>query len=235
MSEHLSGRFGRRLVFAIVALALVPVPASAQKLQKTLERKFPTEWCPLDTPFMGTFQSETGIVRLTFTTNNGSDTGFFSFFEQKLDDVMIVLASEFAANSADHPFCYLDNIVPVYTGDVQQGAPTVPLFDTFTPSGSPCPWDELHGATINAADGWIELGSFGLGEATITTSVLVSGLTPNVDYVIHGNWFATSFLDDPLCVPGSVCMEVRVDDVADGCQPLSTRESTWGAVKALYR
>lgn len=234
MPQLLSRRAGAWMTVAVLAAVLVPAAVSAQQLQKTVERRFPTEWCPLDTPFMGTFQSNTGIIRLTFTTTNGNDNGFFSFFEQKLDDVMIVQSSEFSAHSAPHSFCYLDNIVPVYNGNTGQGAPVVPLYDSFTPSGSECPWDVSNGASINTTDGWLEMGTSGLGEASVSTSVVVSGLTPGVDYVIHGNWFATSFLDDPGCVPGSVCLEVRVDDLSSGCS-LPAKQSTWGAVKSLYR
>jgi hypothetical protein len=146
-----------------------------------------------------------------------------------------VLAAEFEANNQPNDaFCYVGNIVPVYTGDTAQGAPVVPLYEPFSPAGSPCPWNVSNGASL--AGDYIALGAPALGVSTVSTSVVVSGLTPGVDYVIHGDWHSDGFLDTPLCVPGSVCMEVRVDDLEQGCGgPLAARESTWGAVKALYR
>jgi hypothetical protein len=234
---QLSRRLGLAAAAIVMAVSLVPADTLAQTLQIRLERKFPSNWCPLDTPFIGTFQSATGTIKLTFTTINGYDDGqFFTFFDNRLDEVTIVQAAEFAAAQQPHDFCYLDNIVPVYTGDTGQGAPVVPLYEPFSPPGSQCPWDESDGASL-APGSYIALGDAGLGEVEVSTSVVVTGLTPGVDYVIHGLWHADGFLDDPLCVPGSVCMEVRVDDLTQtGCQPpLATEESTWGRVKALYR
>ena len=227
-------RLGVALTTALVATTCLCADVFAQKLQITVERRFPSNWCPFDTPFIGTFQSDTGIIRLTFTTTNGHDDGQFTFFDSRLDNVMIVQAAEFNANSQpNEDFCYVGNIVPVYTGNAAQGAPVVPLFEPFSPPGSECPWDELNGSAITGD--YIALGNAGLGEATVSTSVVVSGLTPGVDYTIHGDWHADGFLDTPLCVPGSVCLEVRVDDVTQGCGPLPTEESTWGRIKALYR
>ena len=232
-----------RCLVVVAALVIVGMTASGaraqtQQLNKTLERKFPSEYCPLPTPAIGNFVTDTGSIRLTFSANNGYDDGFgFQFFEQKLDEVTIIEAAEFAAHASEdnnERFCYTTGIVPeIDPGYDRTNNPAVPFFEPFSPPSSTCPWDVSHGAAINPA-GFLELGSAGLGETTVSTSVVISGLTPGVVYTIYGEWSASNFIDFSNCDPGSICMTIIVDDLPNGCS-VKTQESTWGAVKALYK
>ena len=228
-----------RLPLFVVACALVGASAGgalATGLEKNLERKFPSEWCPIPTVFLGSFVTDTGNIRLTFTTNNGYDDGFgFVPFQQKLDNVSIVEESYFALKATPHPSCYFDETVNQMASSDLIGKPEAPFYEQFSPLSSECPWDETNGATINASAGWIELGNFGLGIAPVSTSVVIGGLTPGTSYVIHGDWFAVDFSLPSNCTGSQICVQVKVEDLATGCVPLPTKGSTWGAVKALYK
>ncbi|HXV13448.1 MAG TPA: hypothetical protein VEC56_04520 [Candidatus Krumholzibacteria bacterium] len=234
-----------RVLIAVAAFASIGASASevlaqTQQLNKELVRKFPEGFCPLDTNFIGTFVSNTGIIQLTFVTGlgphgNGLKSGDVAVgFNQVLDDVAIIEAAEFAANSVENSnFCYSDGnpFVPEYPVGLLAGNPKVPFFDLFNPVTSPCPWDETNGATINLVDGWIEFT--GAGDVA-STSVVISGLTPGTQYVIAGQWSAIEFPFATECTPTSLCLQITVDDLPNGCGPLPVETKTWGQVKALY-
>ncbi len=230
-----------RFLTLVVACASLGATASdvfaqTQQLDRTLVRKFPEGFCPLDTQLIGTFHSDTGIIQLTFISGLGGGTvanGTADTFLQILDDISIIEAAEFAANSIpdEVTFCYFDSDphVPVYTG-VLTGNPKVPFFDGLNPSTSPCPWDESNGFTITA-NGLEYTG----GGDIATTSVVISGLVPGTEYIIHGRWKANGFAFATDCSPTSLCLTVQVDDLESGCGTLSTETKTWGAVKSLYK
>jgi hypothetical protein len=223
-------------VAACVLVGASAVDTRANGLEKNLERKFPSDWCPIPTVFLGSFTTDTGNIKLTFATNNGYDDGFgFVPFQQKLDNVSIVEESYFALKSTPHPSCYFDETVNQMAPTDLIGKPEVPFYEQFTPLSSECPWDETNGATINATDGWIELGNFGLGIAPVSTNVVITGLTPGTSYVIHGDWFAQDFSLPSNCTGSQICVKVTVEDLSTGCVPLPTKGSTWGAIKALYK
>jgi hypothetical protein len=69
----------------------------------------------------------------------------------------------------------------------------------------------------------------------VSTSVVISGLTPGTVYVIYGDWFADKFSNPSNCTGANVCMHVTVEDLQQGCTPLPVENSTWGSIKALYR
>jgi hypothetical protein len=226
-------------VFALVGtLATDVFPQTEERLVKKLERKFPEGYCPMDTEFLGSFTSETGHIQLSFETTNGfDDNGTFIFYQQQLDNVAIVEAAEFAANSAENSaFCYFDGppFVHVFTGALINN-PKVPFYDSFNPSTSECAWDITNGATIDEGDGNLKLGLIADGLANIGTSVVISGLTPGIPYVICADWQAFSFLLPGDCSPSQICLDVKVTDVPNGCGPLPAQESTWGGVKSLYK
>jgi hypothetical protein len=225
------------LLVTVVAMATLVVfdAGAAQRLKKVQERKFPSQWCPLNTGFLGSFTSETGHIKITFITINGYDDGSsFAFFNNRLDDVVVMEASEFVPPNTRDSDCYSDEIVPELDPSYPLVSnPAVPFYEPFDPPMSPCSWDESSGATINDTDGWIELGSAGLGEVFVETSVIISGLTIDVPYVIWGQWHAIDFFDDPACTPGALCMEITVDDLAQGCL-VPTEDTTWGGIKSLY-
>jgi hypothetical protein len=224
-----------RLILIVAACALPSAVASdalaqTQQLNKTLERKFPEGYCPLPTEFMGTFISATGIIRLTFSTENGYDEGLdFHFYQQQLDNIVVLEASVFEANKVEHPNCFFDGSINGLSPSVNGSTPGVVFFDTFNPNTSPCAWDETDGATIDAGEGKMLLGTIGLGAVPVSTS-----LTPNVPYVIAGDWQAFEFLLPDDCGPSEICVQVTVDDLTSGCLPLPVRSTTWGAVKSLY-
>ncbi len=224
-------------VTAVCALAGVATDSVAQSLQKTLERKFPEAYCPLPTEFMGTFVSTTGSIRLSFETTNGYDNGpDFVFYQQQLDNIVVLEASVFDANKLEHETCYFDGGINYLNPAFNPvGAVGVVFFDSFNPSTSPCAWDETDGATIDSGEGALKLGTIGLGAVPVTTSVVISGLTPNVPYVIAGDWHARDFLLPDDCGPSEICVLVTVEDLANGCGPVSVESKSWGAVKAMYR
>jgi hypothetical protein len=226
----------RRLIrplFAVAAFASLcavssEVMAQTQQLDKTLVRKFPEDFCPLDTQLIGSFVTNTGHIQLTFATAGEASIAF----NQILDDISIIEADEFAANSVEHESCFFDGppYALVYQGSLT-GNPKVPFYDAFGPSTSTCPWDETDGATIS--DGALHF--VGTGE-DVSTSVVISGLTPGVNYVIHGNWSANDFNPfEPACTGAALCLQVTVDDLPNGCGPLPVESKTWGGVKALYK
>lgn len=224
------------LLAACAAMGTIANSAFANGLSKDLERKFPSEWCPVPTAFLGTFTTDSGIIKLTFSTTNGFDDVFgFTPFQQKLDNVSIVEDAYFTLKSTPHPSCYFDGTVNQMAPADLIGKPQVPYYEQFTPSSGKCPWDETHGASINAGSGWIELGGASGPVAPVSTSVVISGLTPGTLYVIHGDWFAVDFSLPSNCTGANVCMHVTVEDLQQGCLPLPTEGSTWGSIKSLYR
>ena len=211
--------------------------ALASRLEKTQERKFPHEWCPLDTGFLGSFTSETGCIVLTFITTNAfvDSLSNETFFDNRLDNVVIMEESEFQSPNIRDSNCYSDHTVPELDPSYPLTSnPAVPFYEPFDPLLSPNPWDESQGATINAVDGWIEMGDALSGEVVVQTSVVISGLTPNLPYVIHGIWHCNPLTEDPGCANGSACLEVIVDDLNASCNPLPVEETTWGTIKSLY-
>jgi hypothetical protein len=223
-------------IVALTTTALVD-SATAARLQKKQERKFPSEWCPIDTNFLGSFTSETGCIVVTFIAINGwvAPPDNFFFFDNRLDNVVVIEASEFQPPNTRDSGCYNNNIVPELDPSYPLlSNPAVPFYEPFNPLLSPNPWDETQGATINAVDGWIELGNASLGDGFVQTSVVISGLTPNVPYVIHGLWHCNPLSDAPGCTGGSACLEVIVDDLDASCNPVPVEETTWGTIKSLY-
>ena len=233
-----------RFLLVVVACASLCAAASdvfaqTQQLNKELVRKFPEGQCPLDTNFIGTFVTNTGIIQLTFVTGLGPHSAkpgeVMDAFNQVLDDVAIIEAGEFSANSVENThFCYSDGnpAVPEYPVGLMASNPKVPFFELFNPTTSPCPWDETNGATINGVEGWIEFS--GTGDV-VSTSVVISGLTPGTQYVIAGQWWAFGFPFATDCTPTSLCLNVTVDDLQAGCGPLPAETKTWGGVKSLYK
>jgi hypothetical protein len=234
-------RFDRisRLLLAAGACAFVITAASevcaqTQQLNKTLERKFPEGDCPLDTSLLGTFITNTGIIQLTFATRDEDNDPATVAFNQILDDISIIESAEFFANSIEDPDnCYFDG--PPYALEYQgslDNNPKVPFHDGFGPSTSPCAWDETDGAAIQ--NGVLQFVG-GSGDGVSTTSVIISGLTPGTQYVIHGRWSAEGFLLPDACGADQACLEVTVDDLEEGCVTLPVQSTTWGKVKALYK
>lgn len=233
-----------RILSIAVACAAIGATASdvfaqTQQLNKELVRKFPEGDCPLDTPLIGTFVSNTGIIQLTFRVglgNHGQDVKSGTIetgFNQVLDEISIIEAADFAVNSEpdDITNCYFDSDphVPVYTRTIPN--PAVPFHDSFDAPG-PCPWDETDGFTISAG-GLHFTGTTDFG----STSVVISGLTPGTQYVLHGRWtaFGFPFATDCAINPDALCMQITIDDLQAGCGPLPVQSTTWGAVKALYK
>lgn len=222
------------------ALATDAFPQTEERLVKKLERKFPEGSCPLDTNFLGTFTTETGIVQLIFLTRGDDDGGDLKWqgaavaFSQVLDDISIIEAAEFAANQVEDPGnCYFDGppYMPVFTGDLLNN-PNVPFYEPFSPPSSECAW-VTDGATISAGE--LHFDGAGASGEIFTASVVISGLTPGTPYVLHGRWFALGFLLPDNCIPPACCLDVKVIDLTNGCGPLPAQESTWGGVKSLYK
>jgi hypothetical protein len=226
------------IVVACASLCAVAsdVFAQTQQLDKTLVRKFPEGFCPLDTQQIGSFTSNTGIIQLTFITGLGASglkSGDVTVgFGQILDDISIIEAADFAVNSVpdEVTFCYFDSDphVPVYNQPLPNAH--APFYDSFGPSTSPCPWDETDGFAITGG----ELVYTGSGDVA-STSVIISGLTPGTPYIIHGRWKAVGFPFATACDASSLCMTVQVDDLQAGCGPLPVETKTWGGVKSLYK
>ncbi len=223
--------------FACVSIAS-DVYAQTQQLNKEVLRKFPELFCPLDTPLIGTFVTDTGTIQLTFVVGLGGSNlksgGIEAAgFNQILDDISIIEAAEYANEAnTDETTCYFDG--PPFVRAFKTGSlpnnPKVPFYDLFDPSTSPCPWDETDGFTIT--DGALHFtGATDVG----STSVVISGLTPGTEYVIHGRWSAEGFPFALDCTDtAALCMQITVDDLTSGCvNPVEN--ATWGAVKALYR
>jgi len=234
-------RFDRisRLLLAAGACAFVitaagEVCAQTQELNKTLERKFPEDFCPLDSNLLGTFTTSTGIIQLTFATRDEDNDPATVAFNQILDDISIIETAEFAANSVENDNgCYFDGppFALEYTGSLTNN-PKVPFYEPFSPVASPCAWDETDGAAIQNGELHFVGGS---ADGISTTSVIISGLTPGTEYVIHGRWSANGFLLPDACGADQACLEITVDSLDEGCVTLPVQSTTWGAVKALYQ
>jgi hypothetical protein len=238
MRPRLLSRFVLAFVACIGIVGIASdVFAQTNELNKTLVRKFPEDFCPLDTQLIGSFTSGTGIIQLTFITGLGGGSartsGTADAFSQILDDISIIEASEFAANQEpDQGGCYSDEdpeSVPVFNG-LLTGNPKVPFYDGFGPSTSECAWDETNGFSIT--DGALHYTGAG---ALATTSVISSGLTPGTTYVIHGRWSANDFPFATECTSTSLCLTIQVDSLPNGCGTLPVQTRTWGQIKAMYK
>lgn len=222
----LSRFFIATLACASIGATASDVFAQTQQLVKEVVRKFPEGQCPLDTNFIGSFVTDTGIIQLTFVSGPED-------FGQAFDDISIIEAADFDDPDHQDPDpgnCYFDSDppVPVYNQPLPNA--NAPFYDPFDGVLSPCAWDETDGFTVTG--GVLQFTGAGIA----STSVVISGLEIGTEYVIHGRWSAEGFPFALDCtVTGALCLTITVDDLEEDCGPLPAENKTWGAVKALYQ
>lgn len=248
-------RSARFLGFSAVLMGLMAglVPqARGQELivPRTKDRKFPQGvWCPL--PLDLAFTANGAEATIRFSTNvyyqDSNNNNELSWSEQFLDNVCVspedVYQAHLNPRVLDTPSydCYFgETIEQRFHFQNAGGTLLKELFDT-NPVGR---WDLDHGAywsdsATAANDPGVEedfdpLGCLGLGRDqtprsptdSAYTSVTVTGLTQDQNYVLTGWWYVRRMdLND-------LFLTTRIYGI-DGPTPIARK--TWGAVKRQYR
>ena len=217
----------------LVAVLLACGSAHALPISVVVERRFPVNlYCPIDNRAVNlTFVAEGPNVRLTFEGNNEFQG---EWLQRRLDNIAVVAKSIYdAAGNTVVP----NNLANCYESP---GSPNTPAY-YFNRSGTTevfldlfdseaDGWDLLLGAyflpgpgvsaTRDAAEGFGDVtgGALGLGKQTdgainVKTSVLVSGLTTGVQYIVTGWWYMAELQPMTVTIDPSPCQDRDLDGV----------------------
>ena len=215
----------RRAILLTLLLMSWTSAASAQKkklLDEPIDR--PTNhvnfWCPSSAYMAGSFVADGTEVTLSFRAQIHETFDPDQFMDQRIDNVTLVTRSVYDAHvsaaNTDSFFCLPDPPNVFFFNDVP--AQDIVFQDTFASGPNPG-WDTSHGAFyVSAATSTPDKepfsapndlrgpsnesgGSLGLGAETdtqqfATTSIVVQGLVPGVEYVLDFWW--KSGLDDSV-------------------------------------
>lgn len=208
--------------------------ARAASFTKTLDRRFPSNYCPIDNDdYDLTFTAASDRVKIKVRGPNQNGTG--SFLKQGLDNMVVVAKSVFDANrilNSGYTACYLTPPGPAnYQGYNWAAAGTNEnLFDQFDTNAAAWDltnygwWDNLSDnccgpkSPANKTDlsgGALALGRDTDGAVTVGTDITVTGLAPGTLYVITG-WWATQDLNTlTFTIDTDPCVDVDGDGVKD--------------------
>ena len=223
-------RLGRAI--PILAVLLAGGAVHALPINIVLERRFPVNlYCPIDNDdFNLTFVAEGPFVRLTFTANNEFEG---NWLHRRLDNIAVVAKSTYDANKIVTPgfdACYESPGSPNTPGYNFAAAGTTEVFlDLFDADADG--WDLARGAYFqpgpgtsappNPTSGATSGGALGLGRqsdgaATVSTTILVSGLTAGVQYIVTGWWYIEDFLQPmTVTIDPSPCLDRDTDGVGE--------------------
>lgn len=187
---------------ALLAAMLISGPVQAAISNKSIDRRFPAQFCPIDNDdFILEFVADTSRARLTFKVRNFGLLG--GFLGHQLDNVAVVDRTTFLANRVVTPgysFCYQSpGHLNTKGYDFSAAGTTESFLDLFDADADG--WDLTNRAFFATSSAprnppvgndntgrSIGLGKSADGDVEVSTSVLVSGLTPGVTYVITGWW-----------------------------------------------
>ncbi len=241
-------------VFAALLLATtLPSLVAADDLipAQVLVRRFPQGvFCPL--PISLDFVAPDAPVIVTFTAVEFLDdgSGNVTWTEQAIDNVSIVTSAQAAANTegppagANYEFCYIPDPQPVPYLHFNHPGIDFELLDLFDTDPAARGWTLGTGGyfssrtaprDVDVAADTPSGGSLGLGDGTgpvvegktASSSVLVAGLAPGVQYNLGAWWFA-NFVRFPYEAP-----YLTITITSDTGTPVARR--SWGAVKAARR
>jgi len=214
--------------------------ANAAEIIKTLDRKFPIgKFCPLESRAAASvdlsFVAPASTVRITFAGNNETAGGNWNQFH--IDDVSVTTKAVFDANLIspvpNFADCYNTSTPPGQSTGGLNNAPgykfeapgtTELLLDVFTAStsgwsGAFVSFDGTKSAPnavttgTDTSGGSLALGQEADGAVQVWASKTVTGLTPGVQYVVFGWWYA--FETSPITIRiGVPCADVDGDSVA---------------------
>jgi hypothetical protein len=217
-----------------VAVALAAGSAVQASALIVVERRFPTNfYCPIDNDdFDLTFVAEGPFARLTFTGNNRGPTA--QWLHRRLDNIGIEAKSIYDANklvSPGYDICYVapgHANTPGYNFSAA-GTPEIylNLFDTNADG-----WDLNRGAYFDpgpgvsairnppvandVSGGALAMGRETVGQVSVTTSVLISGLTTGVNYILTGWWNLDNELSPMTVLIDTLpCIDRDADGVVD--------------------
>src|SRR5262245_50852316 len=199
----------RRFAFVLATLVALLAPAGAEaQFMKSLDRRFPTFWCPIDNDDNDpTFTATTDRVKIRIQANNFSGT---SWLENRLDNIAIVPKATFDASrilTAGYTACFQPPTGPVnyQSYDYSKAGTVENFFDQFDTNAAA--WDLTNHAWYENAEfnpsaprtssnmnndtsgGAISLGRQEDGAIQVQTDFTVTGLTPGTLYVLTGWWF----------------------------------------------
>jgi hypothetical protein len=228
------GLMSRSLRFLTAALLVLGAGALAHAAALiVVERRFPLIYCPIDNDdFNLTFVAEGPFARISFDANNYLDG---SWKHRRLDNISVVAKSVYDANKVVTPggydLCYDPpghHNTPGYNfAAAGTNEAYLNLFDTNADG-----WDLNHlayfetGSFVSAprdpavgADktgGALGLGKIGDGDVTVSTSILVSGLTAGTQYILTGWWYEEVDLSSMnVTIDTAPCLDRDGDGVGD--------------------
>ncbi|HEX4824788.1 MAG TPA: putative metal-binding motif-containing protein [Candidatus Polarisedimenticolaceae bacterium] len=228
-------RLAHRLVFVFASLAalLVPIRARAD-FMKTLDRRFPTEYCPIDNDDNDlTFTAASDRVTIRVQANNFSGS---SWNANRLDNFTIVPKATFDAHrivTPNYGICFVDPPGPAnYPGyDFSAAGTTETFFDQFDTNAAAWDltnhawWDNVdfhasapHSSSANPNDfsgGALALGRQEDGAIQAQSDVTVTGLTPGTLYVITGWWSTQNLNTLTFTIITNPCHDNDGDGVTD--------------------
>jgi hypothetical protein len=134
-------RLTRRIAFVFASIAALIGPTGVRAdFMKTLDRRFPTEYCPIDNDsFDLTFTAETSRIKIRIQGNNFSASN--SWLANRLDNMVIVPKSVFDAHRIVTPgfsACYQSPGPANYAGyDFSAAGTTENFLDLFDTNAAP--------------------------------------------------------------------------------------------------
>ena len=214
------------------ALMLMAAPLTHASALIVVERRFPVNlYCPIDNDdFDLTFVAEGPFARITFVAGNYANG---SWLHRRLDNIGVVAKSVYDLNKIVTPgfsSCYIapgHQDTPGYNFVAGSPEAYLNLFDAnadgwdlnrrayFEPGPNvSAPRDPATG--VDRTGGALGLGKIGDGAINVTTSVLVSGLTPGTNYILVGWWYIENELSPmTITIDTAPCFDSDLDGVGD--------------------
>jgi len=214
-----------------VAVAWMAAPCDdAVQFTKTLDRRYPTAYCPIDNDtFDLTFTATTDRVKIKISAANFNGA---NWNEQRFDNVVVVAKSVFDAHRLLIPnftACYLTPPGPENYQGYDFSAASTPenfleMFDSNAALWDLTNYGWFDNSSFNASaprnsttgsdrtGGALALGRLEDGAVTVGTDFTVTGLTPGTLYILTG-WWHTQFLNT---VTFTFYLEPCNDTDADG-------------------
>jgi hypothetical protein len=219
----------RALLAGVAAASALALPGLATTKTVSIDRRPPvSQYCPIDNQgFDLTFVAEEPFARVSFTVTNTSPGGVF--LSNRIDNVAVIAKTIYDAHKVVSPgfgACY-----------ASPGDPNTPALD-FNAAGTPeaylnlfdtnaAGWDlntftsfqggggapRIPATGSDTTGGQLVLGRSSDGAVDAKTSVLVSGLTPGVEYIVTGWWYVVA-IAQPLKV--TIDSDPCVDEDGDG-------------------
>src|SRR5262245_41613114 len=197
----------KSLRFLTAALLVLATGSLAHALGIVVERRFPLIYCPIDNDdFNLTFVAQGPFARITF---DGPNYVNGNWMHRRLDNIAIVAKSVYDANKKvtinGYFQCYSSpghqntpgydftaagtNEVYLNRCDTNADGWDLNKLAYFEPAGGGVSAPRNPGATtlpLDTTGGALGLGKLADGDVTVSTAVLVSGLTAGTQYILTG-------------------------------------------------